>query len=589
MSKNDANTVVLEAQEAPVTALEPKKDNEDSNAESSGGDAMSGALTRSDSETVNDTEYTYTSETLTATHSYADHWNPETREIEKLSNYNATTTYLSTTSGTYTQGHYVAKAPVTKNVGTTPSFTELVATNEDAALVTRMKGTLEKPNVINSVIQDRIYIDGAPVEEDVRQCSIGDCYFLASVLQVIRHDPSVISNMMRVSGTTVTTSFYHKEKTTKKNWLGIKKEVEKWVKQDISVQVGVLKQNNKYKGSHFRVDYKPENSVWSSSVDSSILKITREDLFEAASWLICMEQAYMIFAQQYGPYGFGDPEGTNLVDGIDGGHAQNCMYMFFGDKVDADSVEKIDVENDDPEADIIKKNKAVINVLLDYAKQQDGNGKKDVYLMAGISTTEAVKQLGIYSEAAANELRPLVGSNEQLSQALSDIETIHDKISHYYDIADEPGREGESGAWQKSIRDDIDALSLSLHNNTEFTNLNLASYQTLRESIGIVVAKVTGKKENYNNIFIYSGHAYSVDRLSLVDKKGNDLTKGLHLFAASKVDADLSRVTLINPHAKTKPAMNEAEERFNDGKFTISLRSFLNNVGYIRTAVVDKD
>lgn len=590
----DKEKVILNEKSAGITELAPDPKAQPSKAaeESSSGDSMT-ALTRKDSDTIDDKTYTYGLKPVTATDTYADHLNTKTGEIEKLRDHaGATETLTEDGDSKYKQGNYVAKPAVEKSVGSTPAFEEIVGTQADAAVVKRMQGTLEDPNVTQSILPENIFIDGTVSEEDVRQGGIGDCYFLASLLQVIRHDPSKILNMMSVSGSTVTTTFYHKEKTSEKTWYGGTKEKEHWVSQDISVQMGIFTQNNKYKTSHYRIAYDPKKATWSSSLSKlgamNTLKINRDDVYEAATWLLCIEQAYMIFAQNYGRYGKGDPEGLNLVDSISGGQAQQCMYMFFGDKVVDNSVDITDVNNADEDVDIIKDNQAIIKQMLEYAKHQDGKGKSDVYMMAGISTKTAVNHLKSYADMAAKELEPKVKDNEDLQKALADIQAIGDKASHYYDEKDVPGREGESGAWQEQIRKDIDALSLSLKANTAFTSLNLKSYQTLQESVGIVVAKVTGKKDDYNNIFIYSAHAYSVDSLHLVDKKGKDLTQGFHLFASKNVDADKSTVTLINPHGKTKASFNEKEDRYNDGKFTVSLRSFLNNVGYVRSAEVKK-
>ncbi|MBQ9242346.1 MAG: hypothetical protein IJ165_03835 [Proteobacteria bacterium] len=534
----------------------------------------SAPLTRPDSETINGTEYKYETAQASATSNYADHYNAETGENEALKNVIKGKTAMT---GKYKKGHYVAKPAVEKTPGSTPTLKELVEENESAPQVTRMQGTLEAPNLVNSIVKNNIFIDGKVHIEDIRQGNIGDCYFLASLLQVIQHEPGRILDIMKVSGSTVTTTLFHKEDG-------------KWVQQDIAVQIGLHKQNGSVKSSHWRIAYDPKTARWSSSVDGMTLKITREDLYEAALWVQCMEQAYMVFSKNYGKYGFGDPANVDLKTGINGGQAQNCMYMFFGDRVKADTVKVTNVKNAEEKVDSLKDNMGVVYTLQKYA-QAAKDGKQDMYLMAGISTKESVANLTFYAKSALKEIREVLKKNETeaLKKAEKDVQQIYAWSYHYYDTPASGGstREGETDEYQTKVRDEIDKRTIKLKNNAEFQALENPIFKTMEEAAGVVVMRVTGKKEENNNIFIYSGHAYSVSEVKILGKKGQDLTNEA-LLLSSMIDPEKSTVTLINPHAKTKASLNESEDRYNDGKFEVSLSSFLNNVGYIRTATVNK-
>ncbi|MBR4985749.1 MAG: hypothetical protein IKY83_08415, partial [Proteobacteria bacterium] len=242
---------------------------------SAGGASSKPALTRPDSETINGTEYKYETARATATSNYADHYNAETGENEALHDETKVKTAMT---GKYKKGHYVAKPAIEKTPGSKPKLKDLVEENDSAPEVTKMQGTIEDPNLVNSIIKNNIFIDGDVHIEDIRQGNIGDCYFLASLLQVIQHEPSRLLDIMKVSGSTVTTTLFHKEG-------------DKWVQQDINVQIGLHKQNGGIKSSHWRIAYDPKTAKWSSSVDGMTLKITREDMYEAALWVQCMEQA----------------------------------------------------------------------------------------------------------------------------------------------------------------------------------------------------------------------------------------------------------------------------------------------------------
>ncbi|MBR4985262.1 MAG: hypothetical protein IKY83_05945, partial [Proteobacteria bacterium] len=295
------------------------------------------------------------------------------------------------------------------------------------------------------------------------------------------------------------------------------------------------------------------------------------------------------FAKNYGKYGDGSVETGSLKSSIDGGHAQRCMYMFFGDKVVGTSVKAPGVNNGKDGVDILKDNMYAISILQKYA-QAESNDKQDVYLMAGIASDTAVKHLLYYSGKALEEIKQINATKKTkaLENAEKDIEEIHDWVSRYNDSPTTGGlREGQTNKYQTMVRDEIDKRTISLKNNAEYQALDNPIFKTMEESAGVVVMRVKQNPEEKNNIFIYAGHAYSVSKVKLVGKDGKDLTNESNLDS-SQIDAVQSSVTLINPHAKTKASLNEKEERYNDGKFEVSLESFLNNTGYIRTATVNK-
>ena len=263
--------------------------------------------------------------------------------------------------------------------------------------------------------------------------------------------------------------------------------------------------------------------------------------------------------------------------------------MFFGDKVQAPTVRRKTLNNGAEGVDSLADNMSVIYTLQSYA-QAANDGQKDVYLMAGVSTDGAVENLTFYAKKALEEIKTINQTKKtpELEKAEKNIELIYSWISRYNDSPTTSGlREGQTNKYQTMVRDEIDKQTIELKNNAEFQALDNPIFKTMAESAGIVVMRVTGKQEANNNIFIYSGHAYSVSDVKLIGKDGKDLTNESNLDSA-QIDANKSSVTLINPHAKTKASLNDKEERYNDGKFEISLESFMNNVGYIRTATVNK-
>ncbi len=573
-------------------ALEAKAE-EPSVSSSGGGDAMGSALTAPSSETIDEKTYDYRTIAPTVSSGYADHYNRETGLNERLSTTQRPTNNRSQVMGSgtvsgYSQDHYVAnEAPVEKEGEETPAFNDLVHVDENANLVTRIQGTVEDPNVVNSLIENNLFIDGGVYQDDIRQGSIGDCYFLAALLQIINNDPNVIRNMMSISGDQVTTTFYRREQ--KSHLFGIIKTTS-YVPTPVTVSYGLGQVSTdggsawSTKGSHFRIAYDPKKSKWSANVTNNTVKVTREKLYEAAMWVHCMEQCFAVFAKNYGRYGDGSIKSNERYAGIDGGQSAFCLELFYGN--DVKSAENNAVAMPEEDANPLKANKALVGDLLKFAKAQDGTAKNDIHMMAYVSTQQAVTRLQYYSEQLIQELEPQVGENEELAAALTSIRNIKDCADHYYDEADVAGREGTSGDWQQTKRDEIDAYSIELQNNAAFTALQPSGYHIFQQSVGIVVSKVTNDPTRYNNIFIYSSHAYNVSHVELVAKDGSSLNQASLSKVIKNCDINASTITLQNPHAKTKPSYNEAEDRFNEGTFDTDLAGFLGLMGYVNVAEV---
>ena len=111
------------------------------------------------------------------------------------------------------------------------------------------------------------------------------------------------------------------------------------------------------------------------------------DFYEAALWVNCLEQAYSLFAGQYGKYGDGIRDGEDKkgrFDAIDGGFEGRCLPLFWGDDVAGHKVldttfTPLGQETDDSRA-LVKANKTVIKELIRLAKSQDRHSDKDVYI-----------------------------------------------------------------------------------------------------------------------------------------------------------------------------------------------------------------
>ncbi len=507
---------------------------------------------------------------------------------------------------------YKTTGKVEKNPAVKPTLSELAQQDPSGNLVTRVEGDLQNPNILHKIIPNNLFIDKKPHLEDVHQGNIGDCYFLAALLQVIKRDPQTIINMMKVNGSTVTTTFYHR-KTVKRGFLGIGKKRE-WVAQDITVNFGALAVNKSAEsdsympyGSLFRIAYEPKTSVWSANINNiNTMSIRRENMYEAAMWLKCIEQAYMLFARDYGKYGKGKADASkNLMDGISGGHPDECMHMFFGNQIEShktyntvndgnrlDESSMYSLMNAKPLEDdkLVHANRGILNLLYQYAVQTSDD-KSYTFLMTGVSSSDSAKMFTRYSSLACKQLDADLKQNPQsadLRKASEILRKISDLAYQYLNFSKNENfggnREGETSKQLTNCRIKIDKLSRELKAIPGYQALSSKHYKTLEESIGIIVANVRSseyERKDVKNLFIFSKHAYSINAVTLFDTQGNRIETPEQL---KNIDLDASKVTLGNPHGTNKATLNEVEQARGRGDFDISLRSYLNHAGSLYAA-----
>lgn len=319
-------------------------------------------------------------------------------------------------SNKYQRGRYVTKAAIEKPEGETPEFSEIAELNDAGAEVDGVVGTLNEPEVSQELVPDSLFIDNQTYQEDVRQGNLGDCYFLAAILQVIHYDPSKIVKMMKQSGDTVTTTLYHREGH------GI---LATWKPTEITTKLGLIERNGGGPiGARVRLAYEPKLARWSSSIDGTTLKINKTQLFEAALWVNCLEQAFSVFSQKYGQYGRGVNGEQNMerFSSIEDGVAGPCLHMLFGnDASNSKSLRtqdpKDDQDTDDTQA-LIKANKKIIKELIKLAKAQDGNAGRDMHMSCMISEETSVESLKTYTNVVLSDLNKVLAEQRVPDQAL---------------------------------------------------------------------------------------------------------------------------------------------------------------------------
>jgi len=227
-------------------------------------------------------------------------------------------------------------APNYKLLEQRPRVSDLVKEDdENGRVIEVVSGALEtdEENVSHYPLPG-LFIDDAPVIEDVAQMNIGDCYFLSAVMQILNADAGLFKNIMRLSGNHVVTTFY--------------KQVDgAWEKEEITTVFGLNElrkegYQSQRVGCLYRMGDKVEKTVWSGNfkpnASQAIFKITRRDYHKAAMWVYMLEQAYSHFAKKYGQCGNGKTKDSDRYNEIDSGMSSRIYNIFYGGRSEASNI-----------------------------------------------------------------------------------------------------------------------------------------------------------------------------------------------------------------------------------------------------------
>lgn len=542
-------------------------------------------LTMPTEETIGGTTYSYSMNDVSATSSRAAHYNPATGKQDRLSDIDRAETEAGSL---YKDKKYVAVVGpegLEKGPKERPTFSELVKEDAAGSEIHTFRGTLYSPNLQNKLVPENLFIDGTPSVDDVRQCNIGDCYFLAALLHIIQNDPEKITSMISIAGNEVTTRFYYRPTAI----------ATRWYQTTIKTQLGELvkttkngdDENSTTYGGYYRISYDPQSSRWFANFDDTQLKITRQDYYQAALWVTSMEHAFEVFAKTHGKFGLGKILPNDLVSGTESGFTPLVMNIFYG----ADSSPKVprNTHLAGEDGDVLTANRHIIKELLNFANSKNGSYDKDVCLTASINEPVALHRMLVYANRVRKELSAI--DSEELNDAKTDaIDCIDKLISSEARLTDLTIKSklpwGDKDAINDQIKTEkntMDELAVKLNDNEAVKSLTSDNAMALQRAIGCVV------EYKDRNIYIYSAHAYNVSDVSLVDAEGNSLAgKSLNEVMAS-IDIQQSTVTMQNPHAQTKPQFHpDKVERPNEGTFDTPLQAFLENVGTLEIAEITR-
>lgn len=487
-------------------------------------------------------------------------------------------------------------------VGAKPDADKLFTESKAGIQVDHTQGTVDAPNTDPKMVEDCLFIAGAPQSSDVRQGGIGDCYFMAVLLGIINGDPGKLTSMMSSSAGSVTTDFFR-----------FNQAQNKWVSNPITnTNTLQTRANGTLKGASFRIATDPKESFWYAKLDAGTLKVIREDKFECAMWGPMMEKNYADFAQQFGQYGKGltpaeTAAGASGYSMIDGGSSQECYNMFYGNSVTATGTTGV---NFDPSSStgIVMQNLPALTQLVQFQermKEPGPAGGAQRFLQARMSPVGSVQRCQgliqrVLDRAAANTTSWYSGVTDWMGmtndagneasfrasgeRALSDaLATLKTAVDTYL--------ASQTAANQQAVANAARPIQNPTAHPVMWGPTADRIYVELRENLGILIN--LGSDNGPGRRTLYAAHAYNIHGMSFQDRAGQPVavTSANIATKATEIDGTRSTVTMENPHATNEwdEKGTGAPDGKDQGRFNLTLDQLLRNTDLLRTATVNHD
>ena len=470
------------------------------------------------------------------------------------------------------------------------TLTALLRESSSGIAPSALRGSIKYPNVRYDIDKTSLFINNTTSAADIRQRNVGDCYFLAAILSIIQKDPKFFTRKMSLNNNTVSTTFYHQMGTIFNR---------RWTPVVVNTPYGIAHRNGEKIGSDYRIseDYK---SKWYAKFENTVLSVNQDNYYQAALWVNCIEQAFTVFAANYGKYGKGKDwfDSNERYERITGGFEGDCLHVFYGDNASDKDMTNLAEPSD--RRNILDDNKSILRNLLKF-KQSLNDTQNNVHMFASTTSDQALERVQYHSKRALDEFNTRFDAIKsssadddkamvpELIKAKNCLERI-ERCSRDYNASPRTGfiftrnnplyREGETQKMYKErMNNEMNEAVKELSLNPTFQNLNLSSYYDLKVT---VAGQVQIKRQN---ITILTGHAYNIEDVDFVDINGQSLNNKTVNDVISNADIELSTVTLENPHGTTKMVYNgEQEEKLASGRFNMKLHEFLVGVGRVQMA-----
>ena len=489
-------------------------------------------------EGTTDLNYAYRVNTdVSASAGYAEHFNTEKGVNENLRDeygsyidpYGASKQEKAEQAKWLNKKYDPKKDPVVKSMDEpAPKLEELVTVGQ-GKVAKQVSGTPEAPNVLKKVVPNSLFIDGKADQNDIRQGTLGDCYFLASLFQYIHYDPYFFTKIMTIHGDEVYVELCHKEGDG---------ENEHWVRKPIAVKWGVNLQGKigaesfTHIGAKYRIKYEPEKDVkWMANFNGDTLKISKNQYFQAALWVHILERAYADYSKLYGHNGDGNTgkhfgasascKDNDRYGNIDGGTGYDSLRILYGDRVaDPSQLRQRSFSGESETTSLLDSTNGMLENLVTLSQLQDGAKAEEMYLTTFSYTGLLWPRVILYAERlkasveAHMNMFPGEAGSEELSAAVSALEAIVRDVKAYTELGkNDPESSSKSKQASITITDSITKLAA----NASFQKLDLKDYISLCACTGSALEKPG------THIYLVQLHEYNIREVHFIDKEGRDL------------------------------------------------------------------
>lgn len=422
--------------------------------------------------------------------------------------------------------------------------------------------TVDSPLALSGLHPDRLYIDGAPAVEDIRQGDLGDCYFLAALTSVVAGDPGHLMSIISLQGDFITANLWEvtgKESNGELSWAPCT------IAMDRSLLVDT--EAGRVVGAKIRTSDTLSERRWWAEFEGDELMVRSHDLYEAALWAPLMEKAYAIFAEAHGQDGTGSTGkgGTKAIG--NGGTNALATAVLYGPNI-VGSQETTWMPTDSPQNTLDADHIPTLKGLAAIQPSTDDScePQSTTLVQAGTNTRDLFKKLAQDVDRAKE-----MPETEDL-----DVTWLLLKL------------EGAAYIYVASHESAADILLEASH-SPHWDALEAAGlpWQDLHETVDTLATTSKdwtssgGKNQEDTSLNLMTPHGYAVLSAEFTDRACAPLavTPDTVEQFLTKIDPQSSSISLRNPHGTGEPTTHGTDQK-DDGIFTMTLHQYLHSFSH---------
>ncbi len=463
-----------------------------------------------------------------------------------------------------------------------------------------------------------LFIGGRPSADDVHQMSIGDCYFLSTLMSLASRDPGQITSMMTPDGKGGATVRLYRVQV-ESSWLGLC-HTRKFVPVDVKVDGkldyrGPQRVSNSHggfqlRGAQLHAATHPCKAEWYSKFAGDKLEVHRDERWEVARWAPLLEKAFAVFAENHSQYGgssgsdekTGNTLGTMFTSGyeiISSGVPYYVLPVIYGEAADHQGSNGGDVGRSNiswaPGSQNLSENWQALDRLVLLQGQGTGAGGTVSHIITANSFVDPLinrLQASIFAAAGDPDW-----NNLSLAERQNILAVLTSTIGFQWTPATpEPAKKTARAAVGTACSTAIlpaNAPNLLAANRSPAT---VAMVDLLLDLKNIGTDQSPGQRN------IYGDHSYSVVGVNFVAINGGSpnfaaMSAMMRRVSYGLLDPNKSIITLRNPHHNNEPdVMGNGQPRNGtdgpttsdaskgitaDGTFTLTLAQFLRNINSV--------